>query len=530
MQKTLPKLPLGRSTFSTLRYRQELYVDKTDLIYRLAKDDSKIFLVRPRRFGKSLLVSAFESLFAHGLRDFKGLIIENHWEDKTYDVVHLDFSEIREFADEEKFSRKFEEILDIGFESAGFVKENNNVGIVRQLSKWMKELAPSSLVVLIDEYDAPLTACLTQPKLFERVRSIISEFFLTLKSKEGCLRFFFMTGITKFSNTNIFSAFNNLRDISLEPDYGTLLGYTEEEIREYFAPYIEIAAQTLGLSQAQLMEQLQKTYDGFCFDSQIKTHVYCPWSVLNFFYTPQLGFDNYWYASGGTPTVLMKYLATHSLEDPETYGREKIVQLEMLTASRPYEELDPLVLLTQTGYLTMRSRSSDDYISLGYPNREVAMSMARLYSSELLKGKRWQQAGKPLVAECLASGSVSGTIEQFNFAFNMIDYKDFPIASESACRAYLQVLLMGAALLPRVEVHTALGRSDMEVEVGNLHWVFELKFASENESAQALLDEAVNQMRQRRYCQEQASPELIRLALVYSAKDKAFTHWAQVQA
>lgn len=528
MQTTAPKLPLGRSTFSTLRFRNEIYVDKTELIYRLTKDDSKVILVRPRRFGKSLLVSTMESLFAHGLRDFKGLAIENLWTDTTYNVVHLDFSEVREFDDEVQFSQKFEEALYLGFKSAGFVKEEDSIGVVRQLSQWMRQLPPSSLVVLIDEYDAPLTACLTQPELFEKVRRILSEFFLTLKSKEGCLRFFFMTGITKFGNTNIFSAFNSLRDISLEPEYGALLGYTEEEIRQDFAPYLEAAAKKLNLSHGELMEKLRLTYDGFCFDSEMRTHVFCPWSVLNFLFNPQQGFANYWYTSGGRPTVLMNYLTTHSLADPDTYGNEITLPIESLSQTCEYDKLDAAVLLTQTGYLTMTSVTKDGFVSLGYPNREIAMSMARLYSMELLKGRRWHQVDKPSVADTLAKGMVSESIEQINFAFNMIDYRDYPIESESSCRAYLQALLMGAALLPDVERHNAHGRSDLEVRAGNYHWVFEIKFAKNSADLDKLLKLGTEQVKTRRYGQSLHGLELIRVVLVFDAKERQFVRWQEV--
>ena len=286
-------LPLGRSTFATLRARNEIYVDKTDLIYQLARFDSKIFLARPRRFGKSLLISTLESLFKYGLRDFKGLAIEKLWNDKTYQVVRLDLSEIKEFSTADEFKLKFHDKLITKFSAAGFQYKNNDSLVMTQLSEWLSLQEPSCLVVLIDEYDAPLTSCLDDPSLFKIVRSTMSELFLTLKSNEGCLRFFFMTGITKFSNTSIFSAFNNLQDISLYPTYGTLLGYTEEEIRFFFEDYLIRAADRLHLTEQQILEQLRENYDGFSFDMDVSTHVYCPWSVLNFLNYPEMGFQNY---------------------------------------------------------------------------------------------------------------------------------------------------------------------------------------------------------------------------------------------
>ena len=230
-------------------------------------------------------------------------------------------------------------------------------------------------MILVDEYDAPLTACLDKPQLFEGVRSLMSQFFLTLKANEGCQRFFFMTGITKFSNTSIFSAFNNLQDITLDVQYGTLLGYTEEEIVRCFASYLDRAAQALELPRDGLASQLREQYDGFSFDRQAKTHVYCPWSVLNFLAKPYEGFQNYWYASGGRPSVLMKYLSNHELSEPIDYAEEKIVRLSDLNASRQYEDINLDVLLTQAGYLTIRSVMKNGYAVLGYPNQEVSISM-----------------------------------------------------------------------------------------------------------------------------------------------------------
>lgn len=304
----LKALPLGRSTFSTLRLRNAIYVDKTPLIYQLAQADAKIFLARPRRFGKSLLISTFESLFRDGLKHFHGLAIEKLWDDKTYPVIRLDFSEIKEFSVVRDFRRKFHEKLRAVFGTVGFQLDASDLGVMTQLSRFLETLDPASLVILIDEYDAPLTQCLDKPDLFEEVRSILSELFLTLKANEGCLRFFFMTGITKFSHTSIFSAFNNLQDISLDPLYGTLLGYTDEEIRTYFAPYVSRAAEALKKTQEEILSALKCHYDGFSFDEQARYRVFCPWSVLSFLNRPDRGFQNYWFESGGQSTVLLKYL------------------------------------------------------------------------------------------------------------------------------------------------------------------------------------------------------------------------------
>lgn len=521
----LQSLPLGRSTFSALRAKNEIYVDKTRFIYELARSDSKIFLARPRRFGKSLLTSTFESLFKHGLRDFKELAIENLWNDKTYNVVRLDFSEAKEFVTADDFRKVFYARIGSKFREVGFKESENGDDFVTQLSTWLRSLDDSSLVLLIDEYDAPLTSCLNNKDLFNAVRSIMSELFLTLKSNEGCLRFFFMTGITKFSNTSIFSAFNNLLDISLYPQFGTLLGYTEAEIKLYFKDHLVRATEQLQLTVDQVIENLKENYDGFSFDMKAETHVFCPWSVLNFLSYPELGFKNFWYTSGGQPTVLMKYLDQHALSQPISYSENKMVRLSDLNTSRQYDEISLEVLLTQAGYLTIRSVMKNGYAILGYPNQEVSTSMAQLYSDELLKGHPLEKPQNPMISDTMANGKVEDVIEAFNRAVAAIDYHRYPITDEASCRAYLQVLLIGAAMIPRVEVHNALGRSDMEVDIGKRHWVFEFKYAKENDCVSDLLEKAETQVKNRQYGLQHGNQELIRIAIVFSGKERRFCAW-----
>lgn len=525
----LQSLPLGRSTFSALRAKNEIYVDKTPLIYQLARYDSKIFLARPRRFGKSLLTSTFESLFKHGLRDFSGLAIEKLWTDKTYTVVRLDFSEVKEFSTLEGFREIFHKRVGSKFRVAGFQDSQNGDDFITQLSNWLGSLPDSCLVLLIDEYDAPLTACLDDKELFNGVRSCMSELFLTLKSNEGCLRFFFMTGITKFSNTSIFSAFNNLQDISLNPIFGELLGYTEKEIQHYFKDYLTLAADILKIKESDVMQLLREHYDGFSFDMKAQTHVFCPWSILNFFNYPQMGFQNYWDTSGGQPTVLLKFLMHHPLSKPITYAETQEVRLSDLGAARQYDEIGLNVLLTQAGYYTIRNVTDDQYAVLGYPNQEVAVSMAQLYADELLKGEKLRRTGEPSIYTVMSNASLDEVVEQLNSVVSSIDYHRYPITDEASCRAYLQVLLIGAAMMPKVEVHNALGRSDMEVEAGHRHWIFEFKYVKNENSVDAALEQAVKQIQSRQYGTGIQSQELIRVALVFSEINRKFVAWKQVQ-
>ena len=237
MTSTIQQLPLGRSGFPALRDSNAIYVDKTEMVCKLAENDGKLFFARPRRFGKSLLISTFETLFKNGLRDFKGLAIEKLWKDKTYSVVRLDFSEVKNFRTREEFTERFFGYIAKNLGEVGFQPQEGE-SLALQISSWLGNRPSRSLVVLIDEYDAPLVICLDKEELFRDVRMVMSSFFSTLKSKDDCLRFLFMTGITKFSSTSIFSDFNDLTDISLNPEYGALVGYTESEIERYFDYYI----------------------------------------------------------------------------------------------------------------------------------------------------------------------------------------------------------------------------------------------------------------------------------------------------
>lgn len=529
MQQSMPALPLGTSTFETLRESNEIYVDKTDLVYKLAATGrGKIFLARPRRFGKSLLVSTFESLFAYGLRDFRGLAIEKRWTDKTYPVVRLDFSKLKAQTSTEAFEKVFCDYLQESFFRLGFCYDAKRTSFFVQLDAWMQSLSSNFFVLLIDEYDAPLTERLNDPKAFREMRDLFSQFFSILKSNEGCLRFFFMTGVTKFSSTSIFSAFNNLQDISLDSLYSTLLGYTQQEIETYFTDYLKEAAAALQRPCEEVLKELKNNYNGFCFDQKAQTHVYCPWSVLNFFNRPDLGFANYWYMSSGQPTALVKFLEGHALSDPASYGAELEVPLYDLAASNEYDTVSLSVLLYQTGYLSIKSAAEDGWMHLGYPNQEVAVAMAKLYSRELLKGKRLRKPDAPGVGEVLATAGDEQVVAYFNWIFNAIDYQAYPVTGEMQCRALLQVLLIGAGIDVVVEKHTALGRSDLEVETGNRRWVFELKFAKDEEEVGALLEQAVEQVRSRRYGESASAKELNRMALVFDAAQRRFVAWQRV--
>ena len=217
-RKTFSQLPLGVSDFHKLRELEKIYVDKTNLLYELITTFEKVFLARPRRFGKSLLVSTFESLFKFGTRDFKGLAIEKLWKDKTYKVIRLDFSNLKDFSTEKEFSVLLDEYFAILMaQNEITVSKEKSFGGFSSFIYWLGLQPSNSVVVLIDEYDAPLTVCMNNSGLFDFVRKKLSRLYASFKNYEGVIRFLFLTGITKFNKTSIFSELNTLTDISLSP-------------------------------------------------------------------------------------------------------------------------------------------------------------------------------------------------------------------------------------------------------------------------------------------------------------------------
>ena len=525
----LAPLPTGTSDFETLRGRGQIYVDKTALIYELASRSEKFFLTRPRRFGKSLLVSTFASLFKNGLKYFSGLAIEKLWKDTTYNVVEIDFSEIKNITGFEDFKKQLNETLESAFKPLGFeLDRSSDISLMKQLSAWMKTIALNSVVLLIDEYDSPLTACLGDKALFRSVRTRLASFYATVKANDRCFRFVFMTGITKFNQTGIFSELNNFSDLSLDPRYGTFLGYSEDDIRTYFSGYLNRASQRLNLSPDDVLDRMRENYDGYCFDQQASTHVYAPWSVMKFLDAPELGFSNYWMKSGGTLTLLEKYLHSHALKSPTEYGEEQAVGCDELDASADFDEISDLVLLTQAGYLTIKRQEIDTFF-VSYPNREVAKSMASLYARMLLKKKTVGSVGGQKIKDAVLAGSVEDLFSTVNKTFAAFDYVQHPIKTEKICQTFLLITLTCVGFEVISERHNALGRSDLEWDTNDHHWVIKLKFQRRGQDANALLADAVRQIRDKNYGASSSKP-LIRAAAVFSEEKRAFVGWQDADA
>ncbi len=384
------QLPVGLVDFDDVIDEKMIYVDKTDLVADIAAQKGIFFLSRPRRFGKTLLVSTFHELFARGVERFKGLKLErlHLWNDHTYSVIRLSLNDIAECTSQ-GFEQSFVERLTGALAAAGITFAQGSLSWAEALRRILQPLENKSLVLLIDEYDAPLTHVLDDPEEFARRLTVLNQFFTILKNNFGKFRFIFITGVTRFSNLSPFSSFNNLRDLSFTPTYSALTGITQEELETYFAEYIEQAARVFdhkypgeGWDRQKLLAELQYHYGGWSFDTAAQTRVYNPWAVLNFFADPNAGFVPYWAATGGTlPPLLTAFLRSLIERDGGVHGLSEFlrddfvipVRKAQLTASvcTPAAADFPFTaLLYQAGYFTIKS-TEDDVFIIGVPNREV---------------------------------------------------------------------------------------------------------------------------------------------------------------
>ena len=266
-QRQLPKLPLGNADFAALRQTGAIYVDKTAHIQDLVKGQcNAIFIARPRRFGKSLLLSTLYSLFKFGFRDFDGLKIADHWDEPVFRTTRLDLSGAAYFNTIDEFRAAFHSQLRIAFGQIGF-DDDRMTDTETQLFGWLQKQPPESLVLLIDEYDAPLTNALDRLELLKAVREHLQCFYENLQKTLHVFRFLFVTGVTHAGSSGVLSSFSSLLDITYEPRYATLIGFTEEELENHFSDYISIAATRLKLKPSALIDRLHVYYGGYALTS-----------------------------------------------------------------------------------------------------------------------------------------------------------------------------------------------------------------------------------------------------------------------
>ncbi|MBQ7456395.1 MAG: AAA family ATPase [Desulfovibrio sp.] len=522
-------LPLGRVDFSSIRKKEKIYVDKTQVIYTIAKQDVPVFLARPRRFGKSLLVNTLHSLFEKGVDDFRGLSIEKIWDDTTYKVVHFDFSGIAD-DDPQEFKRDLVEIIVRQFNVEQAVSSFDTLGIRNPsvvLAEIAQNLDDNSVVLLVDEYDAPLTHHIDRHDELQEIMRILNNFYATIKQFTDKFRFIFITGVTRASHVSIFSAFNNIKDLSLRKEFNTILGFTQDELGQYFDLFIENAARILRMTRNDVYAKVQQYYDGYQFAFDAEQRLYNPWSILNFLDSPQDGFKNYWFQSGGVSSIISQYLKISNSFDFIDYDSRTIfIDEDELSGIYEIDQIPRHVLLFQAGYLTIGY--DDGIASLVLPNSEVEDSLFRLYltANNLSPRSDLTQKMKKLSRD-IDNRNISGIINLFNSILNeCVSTQSKIFDDERSIRDIIYAALIRISSLQKIkERQTAKGMSDLELVTDKTCMVIEFKRTYPNRGPELSLKKAVEQVKNNQYgLLFSQSHEVYRVGMVISSEKKMILH------
>ena len=482
MEQKTRLYPIGIQTFSEIRNKSYLYIDKTEYVYRMTHSASKyMFLGRPRRFGKSLLTSTLEAYF-QGRKDlFKGLAVERLETEWTeYPVLRFDMSTAKH-VDKERLESELNLKL-IGYEKVygrGEGEENVNQrlqGIIRRAY----EQTGCQVVVLIDEYDAPLLDVVHEEKDLPVLRNIMRNFYSPLKACDPYLRFVFLTGITKFSQLSIFSELNNIQNISMLPEYAAICGITEEEMAVQMDGDLDILAGRLNVNREEVVKKLKAHYDGYHF-TWPSSDIYNPFSLLNAFATGRL--DSYWFGSG-TPTYLIEMLNKFGVL-PSRIGGNEAVAADFDAPTERMQSVTPL--LYQSGYVTIKGYDEMFQIyTLDIPNAEVRIGLMRsLIPYYVTRDTQTTNTTVVNLARALVRGDMDGMLRLLQTFLSTVPYCDrTDYEGHYQQMLYIIFSLLGAYV--DVEVRTPMGRVDMVMRTATTLYVVELKL---NQSATAAMQQ-----------------------------------------
>ena len=522
-----------------------IYVDKTQYIRDLIKLE-RVFISRPRRFGKSLTLDTIATLFETGVEPyFKGTWIYDKWTEPTYPVFRLSFLNLDNFSIDEFKSELNSKITDFANKISvkGYVEKSEPENSIEGLLERLRE-EKRQIVFLIDEYDYQLTSNINNDDLYKQFQHKIKRFYANIKNK-WAIKFLGITGVTRLKDVEIFSIGSDIRDITNASAYSQMIGFTRDEIKKYYIDYLTLAASYENncsvdkVTDAQIesmLDMMAQNYDGYCFDEFYKKKVFSTWSVNSFFQSiienKFVYFDEYWYDNGGLPSILVNYLKTHELNIFEYLDKDKFLKVSSDDFKNPtaLTTINQNVLMCQTGYLTLRSDlKKSSTVLLGIPNGEIYKALNRLLAKNIFKGNSdvTDDQGKNL----LEVGSVDDIINLFNSALNSVSYDNYPIVSESSVQNMLKLYLLGAHQEVLSEVHEAKGMADLVVNTDNKRIVFEFKYAKNETEAKSKLSEAVEQIKSRDYGNILPKKnELLRIAAVFNAdpKVRAFTEYQEV--
>ena len=525
------KYPIGIQSFEKIREDGYVYVDKTDFVYSLAHEGSVYFLGRPRRFGKSLLISTLENYYLGRKELFKGLAIEKQEKEwKTYPVFHIDFV-MGTYMNADGLDQVLESYL-TDWEAKYHVKKPTNANYGQ---RFLNVLEAAHLqtglraVVLVDEYDKPLLDVMDldytiehlgkQISLEEYNRSMLRAFYATFKGADQHLQFVFLTGVTKFSQVSVFSDFNQPNDISMDIKYDTLCGITDAEIDQYFAQPVTEMADVYGCSVEEMRNILRKRFDGYHFSKRLKG-VYNPFSLLNTL--QKMDVQNYWFRTG-TPSYLIRLLNHFNESLNEMTG--KYYMPEQFIDYRADVE-KPLPMIFQSGYLTIKEYDRDmNTFLLDFPNDEVKRGFVTLLANNYLKTKENLDGWMVNVITNLKQGELEPFHEQLTSFLASIPYNMRRKDNEREKERYFHytfylLLRMLSTYLVYTEKVQSQGRVDCIVETSKFIYIFEFKLDGS-------ADEALQQIEDKGYAHEYAADErkIYKIGCSFSSDTGTINDW-----
>lgn len=541
----LSKLPLGKTAFENFKKLGFVYVDKTDLIAKLAQDPQPTFLSRPRRFGKSTLIDTLEVLFSKGKEAFKGYKLYDIWESTdTYPVIHLDFSAIQ-VNDYQTVVDTLIKAMSEQFKKYGF--DTSDVATDKYPATYFNtvlERYNGNVVLLIDEYDNLLIRAKNiSDDLYKKVLELYNDLFNIIKLQSGKKSLFtFVTGILKLSQTSIFSGSNSFQDVSFNSEYSTLLGYTQEEIHEYFDEYIENFANVNSITKEEVYLKLKENYNGYSFDAEAKTSVYNPWSILNCLKNPTRKFDKYWIETGSPESLLKKRyvreMNSHKLDErlkPLIEFSEKsqiFVNEKDLTSKTSIDDISDISLLYQAGFLTIKGKNDFDQLLIDYPNLEVKSCFAQILFEKIFKSNQATSnlsndiGNKAYIEKILCNGDVNAISTLFSNILRVIGYdaRHELFLKKTLVTNLINCVLEVQAIQTYREKQNISGRSDLEVIIGKEKFVFEFKLADNSNEIEAKKQEAFAQIKKHHYGQDLNYPKPKQYAVIINkdAQDSNF--------
>ena len=535
-------------SFKNFYENNRIYIDKTEYLYRMLVDNplERIFVSRPRRFGKSLTLDTVATLFESGVDPyFKGTWIYDKWTEPTYPVFRLNLIEYPK-DDLIEFKRRL-------------TKDISNFAFLNKVKNYFEDFSPTGslksllealaiehrkIVLLIDEYDCQLTANINNKKIYDSFQEFLREFYGIIKGKYA-IRFLGVTGVTRLKDVSIFSVGSDIKYITNDSAYSQMIGFTRDEIKKYYIDYLKLAASCENncsvdkVTDAQIesmLDMMAQNYDGYCFEEFYKKKVFSTWSVNKFFQNivknKFVDFGEYWYDNGGLPSILVNYLKTHELNIFDYLDKNKSLKVTDDDFKNPTSltTIDQNVLMCQTGYLTLRSSLNDsNIIALGIPNGEIYKALNKLLAAKFFKGTI--DVTNDANENILDVGSVEDIISLLNTMVNTVTYDAYPLNSESSVQNYVKAYLLGAKQNVFSEIHQAKGRADLMIETNKRRIVIEFKYAKDETEAKAKLSEAIEQIKTRDYGNiVPRKDELLRIAAVFNAdpKVRAFTEFQLV--